>query len=148
MTIIVLALRRRLRLTLGVFFRYVDLKKKRVGYPSVMTFESQSGSQKICDLFARFIERTYADKPWVPSDGCQVDSIYTDFSKAFSKVRHRWLLDIMSTDVEPSRCQWLGSYNSGRIQRVKIGECVSRDILVTSGVSQTAIWGHSVSFGL
>jgi hypothetical protein len=103
-----------------------------------MTFESQSGSgsQKICDLFARFIERTYADKPWVPSDGCQVDSIYTDFSNAFNKVRHRWLLDKMSTDVEPSRCQWLGSYFSGRIQRVKIGDCVSRDILVTSGVSQ------------
>jgi hypothetical protein len=34
MTIIVLALRRKLRLTLGVFFRYADLKKKRVGYPS------------------------------------------------------------------------------------------------------------------
>jgi hypothetical protein len=37
--IIVLALRRGLRLTLGVFFRYVDLKKKRVGYPSVMNFQ-------------------------------------------------------------------------------------------------------------
>jgi hypothetical protein len=33
-------------------------------------------------------------------DGCQVDSIYTDFSKAFDKVRHRLLLDKMSTDVE------------------------------------------------
>jgi hypothetical protein len=57
-----------------------------------------------------------------------VDSIYTDFSKAFDKVRHRLLLDKMSTGVEPSRCQWLGSYFSG--------DCVSRDILVTSGVPQ------------
>jgi hypothetical protein len=34
------------------FLRYVDLKKKRVGYPSVMDFEghSGSGSQEICDL--------------------------------------------------------------------------------------------------
>jgi hypothetical protein len=56
-------------------------------------------------------------------DGCQVDSFYTDFSKAFDKVRHRLLLDKMSTDVEPSRCQWLGSYFSGRIQRVRIGDC-------------------------
>jgi hypothetical protein len=31
-----------------------------------------------------------------------VDSIYTDFFKAFNKVRHRLLMDIMSTDVEPS----------------------------------------------
>jgi hypothetical protein len=69
-------------------------------------------------------------------DGCQVDSIYTDFSKAFDKMCHCLLLDKMSTDVEPSRCQWLGSYFSGRIQRVKKGDCVSRDILVTSGVLQ------------
>jgi hypothetical protein len=48
MMIIVLALRRRLRPTLRVFFMYVDLKKKRVGYPSVMNFEGQSGSQEIC----------------------------------------------------------------------------------------------------
>jgi hypothetical protein len=44
-----------------------------------------------------------------------VDSIYTDFSKAFDKVCHRLLLDKMSTDVEPSRCQWLGSYFSSGI---------------------------------
>jgi retron-type reverse transcriptase len=69
-------------------------------------------------------------------DGCQVDSIYTDFSKAFDKVRHRLLLDKISTDIEPSRCLWLGSYFSGRIQRVSMGDCVCRDILVTSGVPQ------------
>jgi hypothetical protein len=70
MMIIVLALRKRLRPTLRVLFRYVDLEKKRLGYPSVMNFEGQSGSgsQEICDLFARFIERTYANEPWVPSD--------------------------------------------------------------------------------
>jgi hypothetical protein len=73
MTTIVLALRRRLRPTLRVFFRYVNhvnLKKKRVGHPSVMNFEGQSGlgSQEICDLFARFMERTYANEPWGPSN--------------------------------------------------------------------------------
>jgi hypothetical protein len=69
-------------------------------------------------------------------DGFQVDSIYKGFSKAFDKVHHRLLLDKMSTDVEPSHCQWLGSYFSGRIQRVKMVDCISRDILVTSGVPQ------------
>jgi hypothetical protein len=44
MTIIVLALKKRLRPTLRIFFGYVDLKKKRVGYPSVINFEGQSGS--------------------------------------------------------------------------------------------------------
>jgi hypothetical protein len=35
-----------------------------------MSFEGQSGSEsiEICDVFARFIERTYANEPWVPSD--------------------------------------------------------------------------------
>jgi hypothetical protein len=47
-----------------------DLKKKRVGYPSVMHFEGHlaSGLEKICDLFAEFIQRTYTDDVWVPSD--------------------------------------------------------------------------------
>jgi hypothetical protein len=61
-----------------------------------------------------------------------VDSIFTNFSKA-SKDKSK---DKMSTDVEPSRCQWLGSYFSSRIQQVRMGDCVFRDILVTSGVPQ------------
>jgi hypothetical protein len=49
---------------------FVDLKKKRVDYPSIMNFDGQSGlgSQEICDLFVFFMERTYADEKWVPSD--------------------------------------------------------------------------------
>jgi hypothetical protein len=58
------------------------------------------------------------------------------------------LLDKMSTDVEPFRCQWFGSYFSCRIQRIKMGDCVSGDILVTLGVPQGSHLGHSVSFGL
>jgi hypothetical protein len=42
------------------FFGYVDLKKKRIGYSSVMHFEGKfaSGPEEICDLFAAFIQRT------------------------------------------------------------------------------------------
>jgi hypothetical protein len=52
------------------FFCYVDLKKKRVGYPWVMHFEGSfaSGPDDICDVFADFIQRTYADDVWVSSD--------------------------------------------------------------------------------
>jgi hypothetical protein len=41
------------------FFGYVDLKKKRIGYPpSVWHFEGRlaSGFEEICDLFAEFIQ--------------------------------------------------------------------------------------------
>jgi hypothetical protein len=48
----------------------------------------------------------------------------------------RVTLNKMSSDVEPARCQWMRSYFSGRIQRIRMGDCVSRDILVTSGVPQ------------
>jgi hypothetical protein len=45
------------------FFGFVDLKKKRVAYTSVMHFEGRlaSGHEKICDLLAEFIQRTYTD---------------------------------------------------------------------------------------
>jgi hypothetical protein len=70
-------------------------------------------------------------------DGNQVDSIYTDFSKAFDCVmRHQLLLNEMSVGIEPARCMWLGSYLPGRIQKIRIGAAVSKDIKVTSGVPQ------------
>jgi hypothetical protein len=65
-----------------------------------------------------------------------VDSIYTDFSKAFDRVRHQLLLEEMSVGIEPARCLWLRSYLTGRIQRIRIGGAVSKDIRVISGVTQ------------
>jgi hypothetical protein len=55
-------MKRQSKVTLWVF-GYVDLKKKRVGYPSVMHFEVRlkSGPDDICNLLANFIQRTYAD---------------------------------------------------------------------------------------
>jgi hypothetical protein len=54
----------------NTFLGYVDLKKKRAGYPSIMHFEGclASGPDDICNLFADFIQRTYADDVWVPSN--------------------------------------------------------------------------------
>jgi hypothetical protein len=40
--------------------------------------------------------------------GNQVDSIDTDFSKAFDRVRHQQLLKEISVGIEPTRCMWLG----------------------------------------
>jgi hypothetical protein len=48
-------------------------------------------------------------------DGNQVDSIHTDFPKAFDRVRHQLLLDEISVGIEPARCMWLGSYLARRI---------------------------------
>jgi hypothetical protein len=51
-------------------------------------------------------------------DGNQVDSIYTDFSKAVDRVRQHLLLNEISVGIEPERCMWLGSYLSERIQKI------------------------------
>jgi hypothetical protein len=38
-------------------------------------------------------------------EGEQVDdSVYTDFSKAFNRVRHQLLLEEMSVGIEPAQC--------------------------------------------
>jgi Reverse transcriptase (RNA-dependent DNA polymerase) len=69
--------------------------------------------------------------------GFQVDSVYTDVLKAFDKVRHcLLLLKFVASSVEPVRCELLCSYLSGRIQRIRVGDCVSSEIYVTSGVPQ------------
>jgi hypothetical protein len=69
-------------------------------------------------------------------EGWQVDSVYTDFSKAYDRVRHQLLLEKMSGVIESARCLWLRSYLTGRIQRIIIGDAVSKDIRVTSDVLQ------------
>jgi hypothetical protein len=40
----------------------------------------------------------------------------------------------MSVGIEPLRCMWLESYLSERIQKKRIGDAVSKDIKVTTGV--------------
>jgi Reverse transcriptase (RNA-dependent DNA polymerase) len=70
-------------------------------------------------------------------NGFQVDSVYTDFSKAFDKVRHcLLLLKFTLSPIDPARCKLLRSYLSGRIQHIRIGSCISSEIKVTSGAPQ------------
>jgi hypothetical protein len=67
-----------------------------------------------------------------------VDSVYTEFSKAFDRVRLQLLLEEMSVGIEPKRCLWLRSYLTARIQRIRIGDAVSKDIRGTSGIPQSS----------
>jgi hypothetical protein len=52
---------------------------------------------------------------------CAEFNLRRDFSKAFDRVRHQLLLEEMSVGIEPTRCLWLMSYLTGRIQRIRIG---------------------------
>jgi hypothetical protein len=75
-------------------------------------------------------------------EGWQVDSVYTDFLKAFDRVRHQLLLEEMSVGIEPARYLGLRSYLTGRIQKIRISDAVSKDIRVTSGVPQGSNLGR------
>lgn len=69
--------------------------------------------------------------------GFQVDSIYTDFQKAFDRVSHSILLNkLESLGVDAPLLLWLYSYLDNRNQCVRIKNCTSRPIQVTSGVPQ------------
>jgi hypothetical protein len=43
--------------------------------------------------------------------------------------------------IKPARCLWLRSYLTGRIQRIRIGDAVSKDVRVTLGVRQGSHFG-------
>lgn len=68
---------------------------------------------------------------------CQVDTIYTDFSKAFDRVNHNILLSKLKLLSIPDKVlKWLRSYLTGRYQIVKLKNYISYPIRVTSGVPQ------------
>ena len=67
----------------------------------------------------------------------QVDVIYTDFTKAFDLVDHDILLSKLATfNVIKEFRQFLGSYLSGRQQRVNFRHAISDNYLMRSGVPQ------------
>ena len=67
--------------------------------------------------------------------GLQVDAIYTDFSKAFDN--HVILLaKLEALGITGPLLRWMGSYLTGRTQRVNIKGTYSSLFAVTSGVPQ------------
>lgn len=69
--------------------------------------------------------------------GGQVDSIYTDFSKAFDKVSHRLLCNKLATcGIHGSLLRWLASYLNKRSQLVALRGYTSTPTDITSGVPQ------------
>jgi hypothetical protein len=72
----------------------------------------------------------------------QIDSIYTDFRKAFDIVDHRILLEkIAFNGIRGSLWRWFKSYIFNRTQRVVIKGFESDVTIVTSGVPQGSILG-------
>ena len=65
-----------------------------------------------------------------------------DYSKAFDTISHRILLEKLNAFGLPKDfVEWTSSYLQNRSQSVRIGNCVSEPVQVTSGVPQGSIIG-------
>ena len=70
-------------------------------------------------------------------DGFQIDSVYTDFSKAFDKVDHGLLIyKLKRLGIKGNLITWLESYLTDRTQLVRFNGFISRPIKVSSSVPQ------------
>jgi hypothetical protein len=76
-------------------------------------------------------------------DGLQVDVVYTDtdFSKAFDRVNHGLLVGTLTRKFRVPMIFWMGSYLTGRSQRVRVGVYLSGSIYCHSGVPQSSHFG-------
>lgn len=67
----------------------------------------------------------------------QLDSIYTDFSKAFDILNHLVLIfKLLCSGIRGDLLRWLSSYLCDRFQIVKLNLCYSRRFKASSGVPQ------------
>jgi hypothetical protein len=71
-----------------------------------------------------------------------VDCVMLDVAKAFDTVSHRKLLHILEAHgIAGNLLRWIGSFLSGRRQRVRVGDALSPWADVTSGVPQGSVSG-------
>jgi ribonucleases P/MRP protein subunit RPP40 len=72
----------------------------------------------------------------------QIDGIVIDFAKAFDVVPHDILMEkIYGMKIDKRVAEWVGLFLNKRTQRVKVGESLSEEISVTSGIPQGSVLG-------
>ncbi|KAI8432988.1 hypothetical protein MSG28_013870 [Choristoneura fumiferana] len=71
------------------------------------------------------------------SNGYQVDTVYTDYSKAFDKISHSLLIiKLEAVGIHGDLLRWLESYLRNRTQAVAVKGYLSSFVPITSGVPQ------------
>ena len=75
-------------------------------------------------------------------EGHAVHAIYLDFAKAFDKVDHQILLTkAKAYGIQGKIHDWISTFLTTRTQQVKIGEYLSDEVRVLSGVPQGSVLG-------
>lgn len=77
--------------------------------------------------------------------GAQVDVLYTDFSKAFDRLKHHIVIEkLHHFNIPANLINWIESYLLHRSQFVRYGTASSADFDVTSGVPQGSHLGPTL----
>lgn len=78
-------------------------------------------------------------------EGGAVDILFLDFKKAFDSVPHRRLVEKVRSIGLSDQCRvWIESFLTGRSQQVRIGDKLSKEEKVTSGVPQGSVIGPTL----
>ena len=68
--------------------------------------------------------------------------VSVDLSKAFDRVEHQALIDLLSTiGISGAALKWFADYLSNRYQRVSLGDCSGPESLCSRGVPQGSVLG-------
>ena len=79
--------------------------------------------------------------------GEQIDVLFLDFSKAFDRVPHDWLIHKLHYHgIRGSYLEWIKQFLVGRTQQVVIENRFSDLTPVTSGVPQGSVLGPLLSY--
>ena len=68
-------------------------------------------------------------------------NVFLDFAKAFDTVNHETLLELEYYGFRGIVNKWFRSYLTNRIQKVKVGNCFSKELTVCCGVPQGSVLG-------
>ena len=75
-------------------------------------------------------------------EGYDMEVVYFDFAKAYDKVDHHLLLlKMRALGIGGNMGKWCGSFLLERSQQVKIGDKLSGEIIIQSGVPQESVLG-------
>lgn len=76
------------------------------------------------------------------AEKCQVDVLYTDFTKAFDRVDHAILIKKMKKlTFDPGFIKWIASYLDGRLMKVKINNSFSNTYTMQIGAPAGSVLG-------
>ena len=103
--------------------------------------ECQHGFRKKRSCVTQLIE-VHEKLTEMIDDGKSVDIVYLDFKKAFDSIPHeRLLLKMKGYGITGKTLQWVRSFLTNRLQRVRVGNEYSSMTNVTSGIPQGSILG-------